>query len=105
MSDEEESQRRLFRKIRAANDCRYDPTNPLDRMLGPRFGFKPQDPDAPADYMICMAYTVGTPFILPDNVSSGCVAKCGRLVQHRPSAPVHIPKLCIYCAAAMTEGH
>ena len=46
------------------------------------------------DFVVCMPE--GRPPLLPDNVVSSC-CQCGRRVQHRPSVPRELRKLCVDC--------
>ena len=47
-----------------------------------------------ADFVVCMP--AGRPPLLPDNVLAVC-CHCGRRVQHRPSVPREVRKLCLDC--------
>jgi hypothetical protein len=48
-----------------------------------------------ADFLICIP-VAGRPLIIPDNLVAVC-CHCGRRVQHRPSAPRSMRKLCTEC--------
>ena len=47
-----------------------------------------------AEFVVCLP--AGRPLMLPDNVVAVC-CHCGRAVQHRPSVPRELRKLCLEC--------
>lgn len=55
-----------------------------------------------ADFIVCIPAAGGLMF--PDNVRAVC-SHCGRSIQHRPSVPPKVRKVCTSCAtAAFKEG-
>ena len=47
-----------------------------------------------ADFVVCLP--ADRPLMLPDNMVSVC-CHCGRAVQHRPTVPREVRKLCVEC--------
>ena len=56
-----------------------------------------------ADFVVCLP-VAGRPLILPDNVVAVC-CHCGRAVQHRPSVPRSLRKLCLECGYDGMQEH
>ena len=53
-----------------------------------------------ADVVVCNTADMWTPF--RDNVQTDC-AECGTPIYHRPHAPRKPRKICLNCAAALSE--
>lgn len=56
-----------------------------------------------AQFVICMPAPAGAPLILADNAVAAC-HDCGQRIQHRPTAPVRPPKICLDCMTQRAEG-
>lgn len=55
----------------------------------------PDDPQMKnADYCVCLA--LDGPPVMPDNLIGEC-CRCGRTIQHRPTVPRRVRKLCMAC--------
>lgn len=49
--------------------------------------------------LICTVISAGETLTLPDNLTGPCAWGCGRTIQHRPWAPLELPRVCLYCMA------
>jgi hypothetical protein len=57
---------------------------------------------AGAEFVVCMPVVAGGPLLCWDNLRAIC-SHCVVLVQHRPSVPPRLTKLCLTCGASAME--